>query len=70
MDVSAVATVAVREMEGIPSCFQVLVSRDVGVDDLVVGIDDLKTLHILHKDFPKPYLSTREPTWVTTCAFT
>ena len=53
MDVTAVATVAVRELEGIPSCFQVLVSKDIGKDEMVVGIDDLKTLHILHQDFPK-----------------
>ena len=53
MDVSAVATVAVREMAGIPSCFQVLVSKDIGKDDMVIGIDELKTLHILHQDFPR-----------------
>ena len=53
MDVTAVATVAVRETEGISSCFQVLVSKDIGNDELVGGIDELKTLHILHKDFPK-----------------
>ena len=53
MDVTAVATVAVREMEGIPSCFQVLVSTSVGKDEMVVGIDNLKTLHILHQNFPK-----------------
>ena len=53
MDVTAVATVAVRETEGISSCFQVLVSKDIGNDELVGGIDELKTLHILHQDFPK-----------------
>ena len=53
MDVSAVATMAVREMTGIPSCFQVLVSKDIGKDDVVIGIDELKTLHILHQDFPR-----------------
>ena len=53
MDVSAVASVAVREMTVIPSCFQVLISRDIGKNDMVIGIDELKTLHILHQDFPK-----------------
>ena len=53
MDVTAVATVAVRELAGIPSCFQVLVSKDIGKDDMVIGIDELKTLHILHQDFPR-----------------
>ena len=53
MDVTAVASVAVRELSGIPSYFQVLVSRDLGEDDMVVGIDELKTLHILHADFPR-----------------
>ena len=53
MDVIAVATVAVRELASIPSCFQVLVSKDIGKDKQVVGIDELKTLHILHQDFPR-----------------
>ena len=30
-----------------------LVSKDIGKDDLVIGIDELKTLHILHQDFPR-----------------
>ena len=50
---TAVATVAVRELAGIPSYFQVLVSKDIGKDKLVVGIEELKTLHILHQDFPR-----------------
>ena len=53
MDVTAVASVAVRELAGIPIYFQVLVSKDIGRDELVVGIDELKTLHILHADFPR-----------------
>ena len=53
MDVTAVASVAVMELGGIPSYFQVLVSKDIGKDDMVVGIDELKTLHILRADFPR-----------------
>ena len=53
MNVTAVASVVVRELAGIPSYFQVLVSKDVGRDKMVVGIDELKTLHILHADFPR-----------------
>ena len=41
MDVTAVASLAVRELSGIPSYFQVLVSRDLGEDNMVVGIDEL-----------------------------
>ena len=52
MDVSVVASVAVRELAGIPSYFQVLVSKDIWRDEMLVAIDELKTLHILHADFP------------------
>ena len=51
MDVSAVASVAVRELAGISGYFQVLVSKDIGREELLVGINELKTLHILHADF-------------------
>ena len=58
MDVTAVATVAVREMEGIPSCFQVLVSTSVGKDEMVVGIDDLKTYTFFTKTSIPEYRRT------------
>ena len=44
MDVTGVATVAVRELAGIPSCFHVLVSKDIGKEKLVIGIDE-QSLH-------------------------
>ena len=30
-----------------------LVSKDLGPDELVVGLEDLKNINILHKEFPK-----------------
>ena len=30
-----------------------LVSKDLGQDQLVVGLEDLKDINILHKEFPK-----------------
>ena len=53
MDVTGVASVAVRELASKVSYFQVLVSKDIGKDEMVVGIDELKTLHILHTDFSR-----------------
>ena len=32
---------------------KVLVSKDLGPDELVVGLEDLKDINILHKEFPK-----------------
>ena len=42
-----------RELASKVSYFQVLVSKDIGKDEMVVGIDELKTLHILHTDFSR-----------------
>ena len=53
MDVTAMANVAVRENMGIPIVFKVLVSKSLGNGEMLIGIEDLKTLHILHQDFPK-----------------
>ena len=32
----------------------VIVSKNLGKKELVEGLEDLKAMHILHKDFPKP----------------
>ena len=32
---------------------KVLVSKSLGQEELRVGLEDLKTLHILHRDFPE-----------------
>ena len=43
----------VQEDHGLPQKIQVLVSKDLGKDELVVGLEDLKDLNILLKEFPK-----------------
>ena len=40
-------------MHDLPHKIKVLVSKDLGKDELVVGLEDLKDLNILHKEFPK-----------------
>ena len=52
MDVSGKGEIIVQEDYGMPHKTKVLVSKDLGKDELVVGLEDLKALGILHKDFP------------------
>ena len=52
MDVSGRGEVVVQEEEGWPLKIDVLVSKSLGEGELVVGLEDLKELHILHKEFP------------------
>ena len=42
-----------QEDYGLPHKIKVLVYKDLGKDELVVGLEDLKDLKILHQDFPK-----------------
>ena len=53
MDVSGQGEVIVQEDDGLSLKIKVLVSKDLGEDELVVGLEDLKDLNILHKDFPR-----------------
>ena len=41
-----------KEEHGLPYKIKVLVSKDLGQDELVVGLGDLKDINILHKEFP------------------
>ena len=42
-----------REEYGIPHEIKVFVSKDLEKEELVVGLEDLKILSILHKEFPR-----------------
>ena len=53
MDVSGKGEIMVQEEHGLPHKIKVLVSKDMGQDELVVGWEDLKYIDILHKEFPK-----------------
>ena len=53
MDVSGRGEIMVQEEDGWPLKIHVLVSKRLGKGELVVGLEDLKELHILHKDFPR-----------------
>ena len=53
MDVSGKGEIMVQEDDGLPLKIQVLVSKGLGKEELVVGLEDLKELNILHKDFPR-----------------
>ena len=53
MDVSGKGEIMVQEEDGWPLKIQVLVSKSLGKGELVVGLEDLKELHILHNDFPR-----------------
>ena len=59
MDVTAIANVAVTENPGFPINVRVLVSSSLGKGEMVIGIEDLKTLHIFHPNFPKTRPSRR-----------
>ena len=45
--------IMVQEEHGFPHKIKVLVSKDLGKNELVVGLEDLKDIGILHKEFPK-----------------
>ena len=49
MDVSGRGEVVVQEESGFPHKIKVLISRDIGKDKLVVGLESLNDLGILHK---------------------
>ena len=53
MDVSGRGEIMVQEEHGLPHKIKVLVSKDLGKNELVVGVEDLKDIGILHKEFPK-----------------
>ena len=42
-----------QEELGLPLQIKVLVSKDLGMDELAVGLEDLKDTDILHHEFPK-----------------
>ena len=52
MDVSGKGEVIVQEEYGMPHKIKVLITKDLGTDMLVVGLEDLKDINILHKEFP------------------
>ena len=53
MDVSGRGEIMVQEEYKIPHKIKVLISIDLGQDELVLGLEDLKDLGILHPEFPR-----------------
>ena len=53
MDVSGRGEIMVQEEHGLPHKIKVLVSKDLGKNELVVGVEDLKDINILHRELPK-----------------
>ena len=53
LDVSGRGEFTVQEELGFPYKISVLISKDLGREELVIGQEDLKDLGILHQDFPK-----------------
>ena len=53
MDVSGIGSIMVQEKEGLPLKITVLISKSLGEEELVIGLSDLKDMHILHKDFSR-----------------
>ena len=53
MVVSGKDEIIEQEEHGLPHKIKVLVSKELGQDELVVGLEDLKDIGILHKEFPK-----------------
>ena len=53
MDVSGIGSIMVQEKEGLPLKITVLISKSLGEEELVIGLSDLKDMHILNKDFPR-----------------
>ena len=52
MDLSGRGEIMVQEQQGLPYKIKVLISKDLGKDELVVGLEDLKDIGILHHKFP------------------
>ena len=53
MDVSGRGEIMVQEEHRIQHKIKVLVSKDLGQDDFVIGLEDLTDIGILHGEFPK-----------------
>ena len=53
MDASGKGEVMVQDEHGLPYKINVLLTKDLGPDKLVVGLEDLKDIKILQNDFPK-----------------
>ena len=53
MDVSGSGDIMLQEEHRIQHKIKVLVSKDMGQDEFVVGLVDLKDIGILHREFPK-----------------
>ena len=49
MDVSGRGEIMAEEEDGLPHRIKVLVSKDLDLEELVVGLEDLKDLGILHQ---------------------
>ena len=53
MDESGRGEVVMKEKDGWPLKIDVMVSNGLGEGELVVGLEELKELHILYKEFPR-----------------
>ena len=53
MDVSGRGDIMLQEEHRIQHKIKVLVSKDLGQDEFVVGLEYLKKKGILHREFPK-----------------
>ena len=53
MDISGRREIMVQEENVIPYKIKVLVTKDSGQNKLFVGLEDLKDIGILHREFPK-----------------
>ena len=53
MDVGGKGEIMMQEEHGLPHKIKVLVSIDLGQDELVVGLENLMNINILRKGFPK-----------------
>ena len=42
-----------HEEHRVPHKIKVIVSKNLGKKEVVIGLEDLMAMHILHKDFPK-----------------
>ena len=54
MDISGKAVLKVRQQQGIRTEIRIIISKSLGKEEMVVGLADLKSLNLLHKDFPRP----------------
>ena len=59
MDVSGRVEIMVQEEHGIPYKIRVMVSKDLGQNEVVVGLEDLKDIGILDRELPKTLLERR-----------